>query len=108
MNTRIATGEHPRQQPDNLRPRAILLCAAAVIVMVLLTALTAHLLTRSSSATTPIRASRYLTSDPADEIAKYQQQKRSQLEGRGATDDPQFVHIPIEQAMRELAARGSQ
>lgn len=103
MNTANSTGEHPRQEPDGLRPRAILLCAAAVVGIVLVAALSAYLLTRGTGTSTRTRASRYLTSDPVDEIAKYQQEKRSQLEAPPGMDAQHFAHIPIEQAMREAA-----
>ena len=103
MNTPSSTSEHPRQEPDGLRPRAIVLCAAAVVGIVLVAALSAHLLTRGTGTTTPTPASRYLTSEPVEEIAKYQQEKHSQLEAPAWVDSQHFAHIPIEQAMREAA-----
>ncbi|MBS0421387.1 MAG: hypothetical protein JSR66_27010 [Proteobacteria bacterium] len=107
MNTPTPTGEHPQQEPDDLRPRAILLCAAAVVGMVLAAALLAHLLTHGPNAAPPTRPASYLTSNPDADITKYQQEKRSQLEAPGWVDQDHFAHIPIEQAMRELAAGSS-
>jgi len=75
--------------------------------MVLVAALLAHLVTPSSKAAAPTRTSRYLTSNPDDEIAKYQQEKRSQLETGSWVDEQHFARIPIEQAMRALAAENA-
>src|SRR5690349_8434047 len=104
MNERPSTGEHPAQEPGDLRPGAILLCAAGVVLMVLLAALLAHFLTRGSGAPGHPPASTYLSSDPVAEISRFEQDKRSKLETYGWVDEPRFAHIPIEQAMQKLTA----
>jgi len=103
---------HPEQEPDDLRPRAILLGAAGIIAMVVLVALMAYGLTRLSGPTDAIRSdpeparSIKLRSDPGEEIADYRQQKRTQLETYGWVDQPRgFAHIPIERAMQMLASQ---
>jgi len=103
MNERHSTGEHPKQEPSDLHPGAIVLCAAGVILMVLMAALLAHLLTRAPTAAQPAPANTYLTSDPAEDISRFEREKRSKLETYGWVEEQRFAHIPIEQAMRKLA-----
>jgi len=104
------TQEHPRQEPDNLRAKAVVLCAVGIIAMLLLVAAVSHLITATSGANQPSPAhpsatrSSYLTSDPTEEIARYRQEKRAQLESYGWVDGQRFAHIPIERAMQKLAA----
>ena len=107
MNAQPSTGEHPKQEPSDLRPRVILLCAAGVITMVLLVALLAYGMTGALDPAKPPKPSTYLTSDPTIDSARYRQEKRSQLETYGWVDGQRFAHIPIEQAMHKLAASGN-
>jgi hypothetical protein len=115
MNAQTSSAEHPKQEPSDLRPRAILLGAAGVITMVLLVALVAYLLTRASGATggvaltrAPIARATALSSNPEDDITAFQRGKRAQLETYGWADpERRFAHIPIEQAMQKLASQDS-
>jgi hypothetical protein len=115
MNAQPSSGEHPKQEPSDLRPRAILLGVAGVITMVVLVALLAHLLTRVSGGTGtvapargPIARATRLSSDPEADITVYQRSKRSQLESYGWVDrERRFARIPIERAMQHLASQDS-
>jgi hypothetical protein len=112
MNTQVSSGEHPKQEPSDLRPRAVLLVAASVIVMVLVVAFVAHLLSRAPDATRagPGSTGRgpRLTSNPEEDITAFERRKRLQLETYGWADrEHAFARIPIEQAMQKLVTRQS-
>jgi hypothetical protein len=110
MSAEHPSRDRPRQEPSDLQPRVVLLGVAAIVGTVLLTALIANLLTRAESPVTTVpqnvqlaRATR-LSSDPADEIAAFNRDKRSRLESYGWVDRQQGVaHVPIERAMQMLA-----
>jgi len=110
MNAEAPSRERPKQESSGLHTRAILLCAAGVVTIVLLVALVARVLTGLSGATdsvsrSPERAEpTRLSSRPEDEIAAFQREKRSQLESYGWIDRPSgLAHVPIERAMDMLA-----
>ncbi len=112
MSAQVSSGQHPEQEPSDLRPRAVLLGAAGVITMVLLVALIAHLLSGTPGATGtapggPGRGPR-LTSNPEEDITAFERRKRLQLETYGWADRGHaFARIPIEQAMQKLVAQQS-
>jgi hypothetical protein len=99
--------EHSTQQPSNLRTGPILIGLAAVVVMILLAALIAAALARptrsGNTATTIERAPMLLTSNPSDERAAFEREKRRILESYGWVDpNARIVHVPIERAMQML------
>lgn len=114
MSAQAPSGEHPKQEPSDLRPRAVLVAAGSVIVLVLLVALLAHLMTRVSGAAAaapahaPLARTPRLSSNPQDDITSFERAKRSQLQTYGWADRQHaYAHIPIERAMQKLATQES-
>jgi hypothetical protein len=112
MNPDSIAQEHPKHEPSGLHTRAVLTGVAAVIAMVLLASGIATVLTRQTRAVTnrseslPQTTSSLLTSDPSDDRAAFERQKRRRLESYGWVDQQkQLVHIPIERAMSLSIAR---
>jgi hypothetical protein len=117
MSASAPSPERPQHERSDLRPRIVLLVAGGVIAMVLVVALIATVLTRSSRPLPPgPSALRFppapaapLRSDPVEEQAAFQREKRLQLESYGWVDARhQTAHVPVERAMQMLATRGTQ
>lgn len=118
MNPEAAHKNQPQQEPGDISARAVLWVVAGILAMVVVVALVAGGLTRTLGPNTrgpvpetPARSSRpsrsiRLSSDPVNEIAAFERDKRSRLDSYGWVDrQHQFAHVPIEQAMRTLAAQ---
>ena len=110
----MSSEARPRQEQGDPQPRVILLIAAAMVAMLLLTALVTYLILRSGGPTRnaplSLRSARdtRLASDPGDELATFERAKQSRLHSYGWVDPQhQVAHIPIELAMQKLAERGS-
>lgn len=107
MTTAGFQTERPRQERSDVDARAILWGGLAVLMMVLLVALAARLLT---SANGPARAGPtdtshdrpgLLQSDPVAERSAYLQAKQARLGSYGWIDrEHGIAHIPIERAMQ--------
>jgi hypothetical protein len=114
MNPDPIAQEHPKHESSDLHTRAVLAGVAAVIAMVLLAAGFAAVLTRQTRAV-PSRSEalrqanpRLLTSNPSDDRAAFESEKRRRLESYGWVDrEGKFAHIPIAQAMSLSIARSS-
>ena len=114
MNPESIPQEHPKHESSDLHTRAVLTGVAAIIAMVLLVAGVAAVLTRPTRAVTDrSEASRQttsslLTSNPSDDRAAFDREKRHRLESYGWVDQKkQLAHIPIERAMSLSAVRSS-
>src|SRR5581483_4658494 len=115
MSTHAAPSpERPKHEGSDLRPGVVLLAASGVIAMVLVVALIATLLARSfhplppgaSTLQSPPSPAVPLRSDPVEEQAAFQREKRSRLESYGWVDARhQSAHVPIERAMEMLARK---
>jgi hypothetical protein len=114
MNPETTAQEHPEHEPSDLHTRAVLKGVAAVIAMVLLVTGIAAVLTQQTRAVASrseaLRQAnpRLLTSNPSDDRAAFEREKRRRLESYGWVDqNKQLVHIPIERAMSLSIARSS-
>jgi hypothetical protein len=97
------------QEPGDLQPRAVLLGVAGVIAMILIVALVASTLARveEHGDSRPPHSARRLSSDPVEDIAAFEREKRSQLNSYGWVNrEHSAARIPIGRAMHILAARG--
>jgi hypothetical protein len=112
MSAAPASRKHPKQEPGEVRVRAVLWVVAAVIVMLLLVALISGGLARleSPSARAPSDTARRgtprLSSNPGDDIDAFERAKRVQLNSYGWVDRPHGIaHVPIDRAMQRLATQ---
>jgi hypothetical protein len=104
--------EGPKHERSDIDVRAVAIALVAVIgIVVLVTFLVKGLLatsgpSRAGPTETPPAAPIRLSSDPAGEIAAYQEEKRRQLDGYGWVDrDRGIAHVPIARAMQMMAER---
>ncbi len=114
MSTNAPSPERPKHEGSDLRPRVVLLAAGGVVAMVLVVAFIATVLARSfhplppgaSALQFPPAPAVPLRSDPVEEQAAFQREKRSRLESYGWVDaSHQSAHVPIERAMEMLARK---
>ncbi|HKU16071.1 MAG TPA: hypothetical protein VJQ52_16870 [Steroidobacteraceae bacterium] len=102
---------HPRSGRSDLNMRAIVLGALGVIATVLLVAAIGRFLTgvagpaRAGATQTSIERPRRLPSDPLDQRAAFEREKRARLDSYGWVDRERGIaHMPIERAMQLQAA----
>jgi hypothetical protein len=114
MNSESTGREHPEHEPSDLHTSAVLKGVAAVVAMVVLVTAIAAVLTRETRAVASRSEAlqqanpKLLTSNPSEDRAAFEREKRRRLESYGWVDrEGQFAHIPIEQAMSLSATRSS-
>jgi hypothetical protein len=107
----IATGG-PKHERTDIEVRAVAIALASVMCVVVIAAflvkgmLAASGSSRAGPTETPPPAPIRLNSDPAAEIAAYQDEKRRQLDSYGWVDrDRGIAHVPIARAMQMMAER---
>ncbi|MFL6601707.1 MAG: hypothetical protein ACJ8R9_10270 [Steroidobacteraceae bacterium] len=107
-----ASRKHAKQEPGELRVRAVLWVVAGVIVMLLLVALIAGGLARLETPSTRVpsaaarRDATRLSSNPGDDIDAFEREKRLQLNSYGWVDRPHGIaRVPIDRAMQRLSTR---
>jgi hypothetical protein len=106
--------ERPEQGRRDIHVRAIALTMAAIAITVVLVAWIASSFPQprkpsvTNEAKTLSSATRYLTSDPQNDIRQYRDLKARQLSSYGWNgEDHRSAHVPIERAMQMLAAQSS-
>jgi hypothetical protein len=112
MSSDAPPEERPQQEPGDLEPGIVLYIVAAIVAMLVVVALLARLIlessgpTRNSPQTRQVGGQTRLESDPAAQLASFEQAKQTRLHTYGWVDPQhQFAHIPIEAAMHRLTER---
>lgn len=111
----MADNEQALHQPDGIHARGVLWGGAAIVLGIVLAALASWLLWRwwnapagPNSGDLPAPASPPLQSAPQPERAAYFAEKRKLLESWEWIDRQNGIaRIPVEEAMRIMAARGA-
>jgi len=100
----------PKHERSDVDARVVAIALFAVICIVVVVAfvvkafLAASAPSRAGPTDTPIAAPVRLGSDPAGEIAAYQEEKLRQLDGYGWVDrDRGIAHVPIARAVQMMA-----
>lgn len=110
MSTEAPRQERPRQEPSDLQPRVVLWSIASIVATLILAALIAQVArelagaSRNSPQTLQLTQPPRLENNPGGERAAFERSKAATLNSYGWIDPShQLAHIPIKQAMRELA-----
>jgi hypothetical protein len=114
MSGESSLQDRPRQEASDLQPRIVLLCIAGVVVMLVLAAAVALLVhqfsgpTRNSPENLQVARETRLESNPVEQRSTFEHAKSARLNSYGWVDPQhQVAHIPVEVAMRKLAARNA-
>jgi hypothetical protein len=115
MNAPARNRAHPQQEHRDLNVRGVALGALGVIATVLLVAAVAYFLTgvsgpaRPGPTATSIERPQRLPSDPFEQRAAFEREKRARLNSYGWIDRERgFVHVPIERAMQMQAGAAAE